>query len=243
MSKQSFWINGETITFDPINHVYSSSKKKYVSVTNLVSGLFPRFELERISREYAAKHGLKQADVKKMWRDKGQRAARRGNRCHSYAKRKFKNEPLPTPENEDEEKLYEQVNNCINKLLIQYTFLGAEKMIASPTHGIAGTTDLVLMEKTVKKLVILEWKAVETIEQYSQWDNGLFYLSHLTHCNYNHFSLQLNLYKTILEVENYYECEDYGMGILHVMDDNYYAYKVPHMKKEINNILTVGIPK
>ena len=64
------------------------------------------------------------------------------------------------------------------------------------------------------------------------------HLTHLTDCNHAHYSLQLNLYKRILEVENYYpDAPEIRMGILHVTPCNTVPYKISNMTKEIDGII------
>ena len=58
-------------------------------------------------------------------------------------------------------------------------------------------------------------------------------------CNFNHYSLQLSLYRYILE--EYYNLKVRNQVVAHIKDDGVDAHVAPYMKMEIMNILDSGI--
>jgi len=59
-------------------------------------------------------------------------------------------------------------------------------------------------------------------------------MRHLDHCNYSHYSLQLNVYKRILETRYDLFVSEMFLVILHPDNDSYLLEEVFEMKKEID---------
>ena len=70
------------------------------------------------------------------------------------------------------------------------------------------------------------------------WENGIDILSHLENCNYNHYCLQQNIYKIILE--KFYDIEVSQMLLvqLHPNLEKYNVFEVKDMEKEALDLLT-----
>jgi len=229
---------GNKITFESSWHAYWVNGEKYVSATTLLKDFFPKFDREGISERYAAKHGLTQQEVLAKWDAKGKAARDFGNLVHDYVDRKFRGLKIPTALDEKQTKYFKSIEDCISILEDKYEILETEKIIFSTTHKISGTVDLVMRCKSKGDIVIADWKTCEEISMYNQWQKGLQHLDHLTDCNYVHYALQLNLYKRMLQVENYYpKAHDIRMGILHVNAIETKPYKINDMPEEIDGIV------
>lgn len=243
MRKIAYGPTGQKIEFDAKWHNYYVDGKKYTSVTTILKKLFPTFDREGISYRYAKKHGLLQEDVLKKWDAKGKAATLFGNRCHDYAEALFKGEDHIIAQSDKEKLYFPHINRCVEELLIKYKFLEAEKIVFSPKHKLSGTIDLILEEIATDRMVILDWKSIESLNFHNDYNEyGLYYLSHLYHCNYNHYAMQLNLYRRILKMENYYPDRDIGLGLIHFLPDGFKPYKINDMETEVDNVITLGVP-
>ena len=58
-------------------------------------------------------------------------------------------------------------------------------------------------------------------------------LDHLPDCNYYHYSLQLNIYRAILESEYNYCVSGMFLGIVHPLSESYQCIEIPRLDQEI----------
>lgn len=77
----------------------------------------------------------------------------------------------------------------------------SEFRVFSPKRGIAGTFDMTTYDDE-GNCTIYDWKRTPFISKYGYKKMGFGILSHLDDSKHNHYRVQLNLYRTILE-ENY----------------------------------------
>lgn len=229
--------SGKTLKFNKKKHKYSVGNKEIISVTTLVDKFFPKFDRQGISKRYAEKHDLNQNDVLKEWRDKGIRTKDIGNRCHLYASNLV--EYLYNSESKKIIKPYDVryaiIADKIFELLEKYSVLYTECKIFSLKFDIAGTFDLLLTDDNI--LYLYDWKTVEKIDVENPWQTCNYPITHLDASKFNKFALQLNLYKFILESENYFTNTEYKMAILHVTESDCIEIPVPDMKREIKAII------
>lgn len=233
---------GETITFEDEDHSYKdSSGQVYKSVTTFIHDFFPPFDTETISAKYASKHNMSQDEVKKQWEMNRDQAAAYGTRVHAFAEAKLKGLPQAEPLDKRDKLAFSAVSDYIdNELLKNYTILEMEKIIFSPSLGLAGTVDLLVKDKQ-GRLNILDWKTNKEIKYTNSFQSGNPPVSHLQDCNYNHYCLQLNLYKYLLFNEGYYwSAENANLGLLYVNrfpEMTLQFLPVKDMSKEIQDII------
>ncbi len=104
---------------------------------------------------------------------------------------------------------------------------------------IAGSVDM-LFENKDGTLEMYDWKRCKKIDKTNKWAKAKTKcISHLDDCNYNHYLLQLNTYKFLIE-------KNYGkkitkMYILTVHpnneNENYIRIEVPDLSKDIQNLM------
>ena len=121
-----------------------------------------------------------------------------------------------------------------------YICLEAEKVIASPKLGIAGTVDLLL--KKDNQLYIADWKFVREIKYNNIWRKAKFPIQHLDDCNYYKYVLQLNLYSYILRKEGYFpDYQKHNMVLYHITDEDINIIEVPNYITVIKSMLAYYI--
>lgn len=112
-----------------------------------------------------------------------------------------------------------------------------EWFIFSEIHRITGSIDAVF-QNSDGSLSIYDWKRSKDIS-FKSFNNekGKPPLDNVINSNYYHYSLQLNLYKTILETFYGKKIRDMFLIVLHPSEINYKKIKVIDMGNEINSIL------
>jgi len=236
--------SGDTINYHDASHSYlTEDLSPLKSVTRIVSNSFPKFDSEKISKRYAEKHNLSQTDVLQKWADKAKRGREWGDKMHFYAECLLKDHICPPPENNKEKAYYSGLEDFVKKLKKRYTIIWVEKVLFSIKYGIAGTLDVLLQDKyNQNRYVLGDWKSNEQIRKTNQFQNGLGELEHLDDCNFNHYSLQLNLYEWLIRKENYlvgFNGEDVIIDkkIIHITLPDPISMNCPDMQDEINYVL------
>ena len=142
-------------------------------------------------------------------------------------------------EDHQEQKEWNYFLNFINdhKNLKPYR---SEWMIYDDIHKIAGSVDMVY-ENEDTTLSIYDWKrcaSITKINNYNEYSlNPL--ISHLHHTNFWHYSLQLNIYKYILE--NNYDKKVTSLYLVRLHPDdeenNYELIEVPDLQNEVRLLM------
>lgn len=93
---------------------------------------------------------------------------------------------------------------------------------------LAGSIDMIFRRKSDGKFLIYDWKRSKEIRTENKFQSGLGPVSHLPDCNYWHYSLQLNIYRWVLE--KYYGLDIADMYLL-IMHPNAPSFKRIHLNK------------
>jgi ATP-dependent exoDNAse (exonuclease V) beta subunit len=234
--------SGVNITFNEEEHTYVCNDIYYDSVTQIIHKMFPEFNTELVSGRYAKKHGLKQQDVINEWAENNKLACDFGTKVHLYCENLMMGKELPKADNEKEKTYFKVADKFITSLLKLYDIVKCEQIIFSPRLRLAGTVDIIMRKKSDGRLAIFDWKTNRKLEKKSEWgESGLRFFSHLSHCNYIHYCIQLNVYRFLLYAEKYYDCKDSPMKLFHITPDGVKIYGIIDMHKEISMLLTPRI--
>jgi len=113
----------------------------------------------------------------------------------------------------------------------------SEVIVYSTELSIAGTVDILAKDNATGEYDIIDWKTSKKIETASYRKKMGTHPStrHVMDCNFYHYSLQLSLYRYILE--QYYGLKIHNQLIGHLKDDGVHALVTPYMRDEINEML------
>lgn len=229
--------SGRIVVFNEGDHTYTlrDTGERLESCTKFVKSFFPKFDVERQSAKSAVKYDMPQEDVKKLWDDIRDKASDKGNTIHEYAEAYILGRPLIEPEDEKVKNYCNVLKEAIDYYKSAGSIVGTEIILFSPKLGLAGTTDLLLLQDDT--LHILDWKTNKEIKRENSFyrdSKGLQPITHLDNCNYAHYSLQLNFYKTIIVEEGYFpEVKEINMAFTHIQEHDLESYKVYDMSKEV----------
>lgn len=212
--------NNEICVFDEEKHLYTlSDGLNLPSVTTYSKKFFKEFDSNKISEAYAKKNNLAQEDVLKMWEHKRVKSAEFGTTCHKYAEDCFiayqNNTGWPEASNNYERGIKDKVIELVNS----YDVVGQELILFSRNLKLAGTTDLLLSQDTT--LYICDWKTNQEIKTSNKYQKALDCLYSYDDCELTKYTLQLNLYLKIIQIENYFpQFDKYKLVLFHVQDNN-----------------------
>lgn len=213
------------LKFDEDSHTYSVDGKVLKSVTEVVSTFFP-FDTDKVAGIVSRKTGFEKDYIKNQWELSRNIAASKGSLHHQQAEDYFNGKDLP-------DGLYE---SQIKQFFEDHSFLTkhkAEWQVYSEELGVAGTIDLVMNDSD--EVYIFDWKTSKEVKMESNW-MGLKPAHKLMDCSYVHYSLQLSLYRYILE--KYYGKKVVYTGLIHLNESGKYClFQTMYLKKEIKEML------
>lgn len=227
-------MDGPKITFIDKDHKYFlDNGKELESATNFISRFFEKFDKDYWSKYVAKRDGFTVKEVLTKWGDKSKDACDFGTLVHNYAESIIKKTIMPEPITRKEKMYFEAVDLFMTNE--SYEFFDAETIVGSPKLGIAGTIDG--LSKKNNKIFLIDWKTNEKIDFQGYKDKRCNEpIIHLPDCKFTKYSLQLSLYRYILEKEYNYEVG--GQKLIHLYPDGTYnKIDVDYLKDEIEHML------
>lgn len=236
----------KNITFDEPTHIYTinGSSKGVISVTKLIGSMHSKFDADKIIQKMKASpnwpespyFGKTDAEIKKQWNDNAAQASTAGTALH-LAIEEYLDGADPT-------------NKAIMESVEWGYFLefwNQHKTILEPYRmewsvyieelKLAGQIDAVFRRKSDGAFFIYDWKRSKEIKYENQFQNCLPPIDHLPDTNYWHYTLQLNIYRYILE--NYYDMpvKDMYLIVMHPENKTFRKLRLNRMNVEIRDML------
>ena len=204
------------LSFDKENHVYKLDQTTLPSVTNLISKYFP-FKRDKIARDIAEKNWCSEEEVTQIW--DAQREY--GNIIHELAEDYCSAKNLSSKEKA-------QILHVISFFADNpnYEIISPELRIFSRQYSVAGTIDLLLLDKNTQRLYILDWKtSKKPIKKNDIFSYARPPFQSLANNKFIKYSLQLSSYQLILKEE--YAIEIFDSLIVHLKEDLSYIIIEP----------------
>jgi hypothetical protein len=199
------------IDFDPTKHQYSCAGTPYISATQLISIVTPKFDTEFHARRMADLHGQTPEFWKGRWQQISHRATTAGTEFHdireaqSYATQmevhRGKVVRVQNPE------LQAHISS-INDIFYWPDGVYPEMLLFNHRYHLAGRADkvrLVTYKSGRRYAFISDYKTNKVIKKHPWFDARTGYrmllppLDHLYDCSYTIYSLQLSIYQFMLE--------------------------------------------
>lgn len=240
--------------FNNTAHTYTNDKGElYTSATAFIKRYAKPFERDKIAAKYAKKHKKTVQQVLDEWSKLGDDAIKKGIHFHKLKETELLNSDKITIDGEEydvyNEPFDDEIKICnVTKL---EPLIYPELMIWSDKYKIAGQADYVEVTRG-GRLNIKDYKTSKEIKlrSFEKWDGThemmYFPINHLEDCNFNHYSLQLNLYAFLIKQHNR-NLKIGKLTIEHIVGDynedtgfvlnNIIPYNVPDLQKEIRNLL------
>ena len=223
------------ITLDRDNHVYQLStnpKIEFTSVTTFIGQFFEKFEAKKIATRLVKSSpkymGMTVEDVLQLWKD----AADHGTVVHEQIENYILNQsPLTEP------KAIHGVN-WLKKFRMKSNFdIYTEVIIYSEELQICGTIDLLLFDKNRNEYIIMDWKTSKAIgtKAYGNKKGSVPASENIDDTKYNHYALQLSLYRYLLE--HYYGFNISSHYIVHLKDEECTGIITDYKENEVVTML------
>lgn len=231
------------ITFEEEPHIYTiDGDSDYTSVTTLISKHFEHFNADKIITKmmngrnwrFSKYYGMTREEIKQKWETTRIDAATSGTKMHYdiecyYNKMQVDNTSIEYYYFKDFCKDYAHLNPY-----------RSEWMIWDNDLKLAGSVDM-LFENADGTLSIYDWKRCKEIKKTNKWQSSTTqFLKHIPDTNFWHYSLQLNIYKYLLEKNYTCSIKDMCLVCMHPNNKNksYIHLEVPDLQKEVRDIMT-----
>jgi hypothetical protein len=231
------------IHFVEETHTYTFDGDEFTSVTTWISKLFDKFDTDAVIdnmmrskrwNETNIYFGKTKDEIKKLWKDKNKEAIEQGTILHQNIEDFLNN--INIDNRSIEYRYFLNFTKDHNDMNVFRT----EWKVYDESLKLAGTIDMCSMNHD-GTISLYDWKRSKSIRrknnfnQYCKIDN----LNHLEDTNFNHYALQLNFYKYIIEKKYNLKVKNMFIVCLHPENKNndYLLYKIPTIQKEIENII------
>ena len=230
----------QNLIFNETEHIYYYKNEVFKSVTTWISSLFEKFNQEKIiekmmnSKSFIKNelYGKTKEEIEELWMIKNKKAIEEGVNLHNDIENYLNNE---TVNNTTIEFVYFQ--NFLREHLLQV--YRTEWAVYDETLKLAGTIDMCAINPN-GSLSLYDWKRTKSIKKINYYKkySTLDTLHYFDDTNFNHYALQLNLYKYILEKNYNFKVSSMYLVCLHPENKNndYLMYNVPTMNYEIEQV-------
>lgn len=202
------------IRHDPVSHKYFVGDKEIESVTSYIKKyktidahelLMKKYKLSREDVLKAiSKDDNEVAEEKKRWQKLSQDAMKRGTEIHERVSKELLGE-------KQDDKICSMVRNWIKEN--QMEVVKVEQIVYDPNIGLAGTIDALF--KKGDKYILVDWKTGKKIKDSSNMKMAKPFHEY-DDCPMSHYTIQLNIYASILEKMGYKISEKI---IVHLTED------------------------
>jgi hypothetical protein len=118
----------------------------------------------------------------------------------------------------------------------QFQPFRTEWLVFDEEHKVAGSIDMVYM-KPDGTLAIYDWKRIEEVKTENRFQSGLGPVAHLPDTNYWHYSLQLNVYRYIIQKHYGYTVSELALVVLHPNNRSWRVVRLNVLEDEVAGMM------
>jgi ATP-dependent exoDNAse (exonuclease V) beta subunit len=231
----------DRIVFREDTHTYlvDGTCDGIISVTTFIHHFFPNFDANRVVKRMKDKKekypGLKDDEIIKKWSEDGKKSAQKGTTLHKAIELFYENlSSVSNDSNTIEFRYFLDFHDTIKERLTPYR---TEWSIFDGEIDLAGQLDM-LYKKDDGTYALYDWKCVKEIKKVNQYEKGFGLCSDLDHCNFYHYSLQLHIYKRILETRYDMTISEMKLVVLHQQNPTFVLYDVADMSSHVEKMFS-----
>ena len=242
LSETNIHPRDERIRFVEDSHTYyiDGSKEGYISCTTLIHKLFEEFNADivikkmRSSRNWPKSkyNGMSDQEIKDGWEENRNTAASNGTMMHENIENYYNGDTHETSSRE-----FKMFSNYVDDHPGLSPFR-TEWVIFDSESKVCGSVDMIYKSQS-GKYIMADWKRSKEIKKENMYQRGKdSNVSHLDDCNFVHYSLQLGIYKYILQKNYGIEIEDMFIVVLHPNQAVYLKIYTKNVDIEVGRIMS-----
>ena len=233
----------ERLRFVESSHTYfiDGSKEGYISTTTLVHTLFEKFDADQVIKkmrrskkwESSPYFGMETDDIKAAWEENRDSAAKAGTLMHENIENFYNKVNHETVSKE-----FSLFRNYLNDHKELEPFR-TEWCVFDEDSKVCGSIDMVYKDPDNPGFhIIADWKRSKAIKFENYWQTGCDrFTSHLPDCNFIHYSIQLGIYKYILQKCYDVKISEMFIVVLHPGQENYEKIHTKNVDEEVKKIM------
>jgi len=234
------------LSFEEVGHHYfvrgiRHDALHYLSSTTFLGTFFPGFDKKKCLGYIMRGHRYvndpdyryyRQTEVEILdgWKALGDKASALGSRFHANVE--YHCNDMAVEDNSPEFQQYLNFR-MDNPELIPFR---TEMLILHEEYRIVGSVDAIFKNTATGKYFIVDWKRSKKVDR-KNGDKGYFPLEHLKSDNLTKYSIQLSLYRFILETVYGLEMESSALVICHPNQKQFIMMRTKYMKSDIEAML------
>ena len=199
------------ITFYDVPHKYFIDGKELISVTTLIHKYQEEFNEDYWANYKSNQHNLTTYEVKRAWNFINKKGTIKGSAIHDYTENMFQNKifeyPLQfiinefgfDPVSKEYNITKKHVDKFYNDVHSKLIPIRTEFIVYDRQSLIGGMLDMLFYNIKVKEFQIWDWKTNKKFTKENKNQHLLNELCMLEDCDLELYSLQLELYKQIIE--------------------------------------------
>lgn len=230
-------------------HKYYIDNTELISVTTLIHKYQNDFDVDYWSEYKASQFNVTQDEIKRAWNFINKKGTLKGSLIHSYAENLFQNKIYEYPTDlvlntfgfDPIKKEYDITKKYIDNFYLD-TFdklipIKTEIVLCDKDYKIGGMIDVLFYNKKMNEFQIWDYKTNKDFTYENKRNNLLFELSDLEDCDLEIYSLQLSLYKYLIEKNTSIKLGGSYLIWMSHNNDNYKIIKTKDRTEYIEKIL------
>jgi hypothetical protein len=242
------------IAFREEDHTYAidGDRTNWTSCTTFIGTFYEHFDPDAVitkmmsSRNWPKSkyYGKTAEEIKAGWNANGEEASTAGTRMHLDIEHYNNAEPVGNLAGDE----YEPCESKEWSYFLDYDKnhrqargfepFRTEWLVFKEDIKLAGSIDMVY-KKPDGTLAIYDWKRAKSMDFENKWQKMYPPLDHLPDTNYWHYSLQLNIYRRILQELYGAVVSELALVVLHPNFDHYRVIKLNMMDEEVEAMFQV----
>jgi hypothetical protein len=231
-------LNGfNHVKFEDKRHIYTIGDKQLTSVTTFLKKFEPDKDWNEIATKYGAKHGIHPDEVLANWAEEGRIGGEKGSEFHLYAELAvsskvylYDTEKMPKELADMWDEFWEEAKG--NLIPVRSEFVMGDE-----DYGLGGMIDQIFWNVKMQELQIWDWKTNKKIAMSNKYQSFKHPIAYIDECEYNKYSLQLALYKYIIEKNLGLKIGSCYIVHFNTNNDKYKIMKTLDLRKEVERML------
>lgn len=248
-------------------YTIDGTRAGWTSCTGFLHNFFGHFDADAViakmmssSKWYESKYyGMTAEEIKKQWSDKGKASSEAGTRMHLDIEHFYNALPAVWALNTTGERTvdveagvsamreadcwtaaggaeWEYFMDYQRVFGSRFEPFRTEWLVFDEEHKVAGSIDMVY-KKPDGTLAIYDWKRIEEVKTENRFGSGLGPVAHLPDTNYWHYSLQLNVYRYILQKHYGYTVSELALVVLHPNNRSWRVVRLNVLEDEVAGMM------
>jgi len=245
------------IAFREEDHTYAidGDRTGWTSCTTFIGSFYEHFDPDAVIAKMMSgrnwtqsKYYGKTADeIKAGWNANGAEASEAGTRMHLDIEHYNNAEPVgnlagdeyeANPSKEWDFFMDYEKNHRIPRGFEPFR---TEWLVFKEDIKLAGSIDMVY-KKPDGTLAIYDWKRIEELKTENKYQSGLGPLAHLPDTNYWHYTMQLNVYRAIIQKYYGFVVSELALVVLHPANSSWKVSKLNFMDTEVAGMMATRLP-